>query len=174
MELINVNDNGILIILTQNDKNRYRLNGSVQSEELNKAYTDILLDMGVEDSFLQGVLVEIFVSQNGGCEMFITKMPDSYQNPKDNNHDNEKTIYIFTNVSDLLSACKRLYDINPKRDSTLYYNNEKKVYYLVCSAEQAYLCEFMAKRCNTVSLENINEHFALICENAENTLSNLV
>ena len=171
MEIIEIGKTKLIFLLERKDMEKYKINTDEYSPSLKSGFLRLLSDVGVGDTFLSEVLVEIFETKDGGCEMFVTKLSDQAESSyiKDSL---KKYIYSFTKLYELTSACKMLYDINVSGGEA-YADRDRQVYYLILDNEHKYLAEFNGKRCKGLVKEYLLEHCRLFCENAVEKLSSL-
>ncbi len=170
MELIEIGSNQIIFLLDREDISKYAIDTKESGKTLREGFANIVRDSGIGDQFLAGVLVQIFESQNGGCEMFVTKLPD---NTDQKNDIHKKHVYMFDTIEPFLGTCKMLKDHNVAK-ANAYYDKSKKKYYLTLDEEHPYVSEFFGLPCKDDTLFYISEHCSLISNNAVADLSGLV
>ena len=174
MEIIEIDKSQLIFVLEPQDMTIYMIEADSDIAFLKDGFTRMVNDFGVSPHFLSGVLVQIFNSKNGGCEMFVTKIPESSgllddgSSPAANHY-----IYMFNKMHDLISACSML-SSKGKENSLAYVDTQHNYYFLVLENENPYLGEFNSKRCKENILEHISEYCKLISDNAIETLSPLV
>ena len=169
MELIEIGKTKLIFLLEQKDMEKYKINTREYSPSMKKGFLRLLSDAGAGDAFLSDVLVEIFETKDGGCEMFVTKISDQTEsaNLKDGF---QKYIYSFSELCDLTAACKMLFDLNVSGGAA-YADRDRHVFYLTLDREHKYLSEFNAKRCKGLAKEYLFEHCRLFCSDAVKKLS---
>ena len=170
MEVIEIGKTQLIFVLDRGDMKKYRIDADCKTPILKDGFSRLVTDLGVGSQFLSGVLVQIFDSKNGGCEMFVTKIPDSTSLSVDGTPTDKKYIYIFSALDELLSACKMLSGANVQ-GGIAYADTDKKKYFLLLSKECQYMGEFGGLRCKESVWEYLSEHCSLICECAIETLS---
>lgn len=170
MELIEIGKTKLIFLLERKDMEKYEINIDEYSPSMKNGFLRLLSDNGVGKTFLSDVLVEIFETKDGGCEMFVTKITD--QTDSLYIHDSlKKYIYSFSKLCDLAAACKMLMELNVSGGAA-YEDRDRHIYYLALEKEHKYLTEFNAKRCKSNANEYLSEHCRLFCDNAVKTLSN--
>ena len=194
MEIIPIGSTKIKISLTKNDLEKYSLDTSdidYSNTETRKAFWSILDDAKHSTGFdaaKSKVLVQIFTSPSGGCEMFVTGVGL----PEDNTvccvkdpviKDCERT-YAFSCLEDLIGACKSLENIGYFSESHAYYCRDKYFLTVICPQGEdernsfciSYsdiLCEF-GEAVSSAEYSLITEHAICFCrENAVKTLSSI-
>ncbi len=172
MELIEIGKTKLIFLLERKDMEKYNINTNEYSQSLKHGFLRLLSDMGVGDAFLSDVLVEIFETKDGGCEMFVTKLSD--QTDSTYIQDSfKKYIYSFSKLCDLLAACKMLMELNVSGGSA-YVDKERNIFYLAIDKEYKHLTEFNASKCKPLAKEYLSEHCRHFCDNAIEKLSLLL
>ena len=169
MEIIEIGTTQLLFLLAPEDMTEYKISTSFPEDALREGFARIIRDLGVSERFLSGVLVQIFDSKNGGCEMFITKIPDKINTDEGLP---SQSIYIFNSVTELLGACRMLYERCPS-PSSAYADKNKEKYYLMLEGDHPYLSEFSGVKARSGSAEYLFEHCRIISDNAIEKLSSL-
>ncbi len=134
------------------------------------------------------ILLEMFPSTDGGCELFITKLGESLSNARtstDLGENREYVIYSFTDLSSLLPAVRLLSETPMVGESSVWVDCEGHWFlsflYPKASEEEhyispkiAFLCEFGKREDTGAALLYLTEYASLICEqNALEILSSL-
>lgn len=172
MEVIEIGKSQIIFVLSRDDMMKYSICTEEDTPLLRDGFCRMVNDLGMGNRFLKGVLVQIFDSKNGGCEMFVTKLADSIIGADSSSPDEKKYIYIFLTLNDLLSACKMLFE-SCGRGGYAFADKDKHRYFLLLDREFSYLTEFCGKYCRDSTREYLEEHCTLICDRAVETLSAL-
>lgn len=170
MEIIKIEKSKLIFILSAEDTTKYELKADSSSLLLKESYSRIISDNDIEQSFLSGVLVELFESKDGGLEMFVTKLSDGDEALYPSGTDEGRHIYIFRNLDDLTGACHMLKSAN--RTNVLIYESQGS-YYLSVPREEPYISEFGAKKCEELQKEYLSEHFNLMPDNTLFSLAQL-
>ena len=133
MEIIKISQSELKVMMTSEDMQRYDLDCDTlgdDPEESRKALKCILREAKAEKGFSaagERLLVRVFPSRDGGCEMFVTKLGagEGAENkkciPGFSVHPAEGAfIYFFEKLSDMASACRRLYEAGYRAPSAAY------------------------------------------------------
>lgn len=168
MDVIEIDKARLLFILDPLEVVKYSIYADTNEHKMEEGYQKLLSDTGALEKFKTGVLVEIFDSKDGGCEMFVTKLTgtaDTFQNTK-----GRRTIYIFTNLSDLIGSCGML-KYTGCSGGRAYKDHTGNKYYLLLDNESPYIAEFGARKAKKGAPEYLNEHCTLLSDNAIEVLS---
>ena len=168
MEVIEIKRGKMIFLLDREDALKYHITGTQPS--MKEGYCRLITDTGMDPSFLSDVLIQIFDSKNGGCEMFVTKMQDSSDSDKKRCKSNASYIYSFESFENMLHALSSLHETGQKGVSA-YRDERNGRFFLSLNTECNYLSEFMAKRSKHIPPEYLSEHCSLICHDAVGTLS---
>ncbi|MBQ3527970.1 MAG: hypothetical protein IJA52_05410 [Clostridia bacterium] len=171
MEVIEIKDGNMVFLLDKGDAQKYHLKSHHSS--MKEGYSRLIEDSGLDRSFLSGVLVQIFDSKNGGCEMFVSKIQDGSDSARNADIERNGYIYTFKSLEHMLSAISFL-SSQDIREASAYYNAEFSSYFLCLSSDCRYLSEFMAAKAKNLYSEYLSEHCTLICYNAIENLSQYV
>ncbi len=138
MELIPINEQKLKIMLSREDLAAWHLDCEsmdYDTTETRRALWGILDEVKKKTGFdaaQEKVFVQLFPSQNGGCELYVTKLTEKSENAPVTRCKNlplwEKTLYAFSRLEDMLSACARLAECGFASDSAAYA--EMHTYYL--------------------------------------------
>ncbi len=164
MEVIEIGTTDLIFILDKNDMTKYSISIKNDTPQLKDGFSRLIADMGVGYEFLSGVLVQIFDSENGGCEMFVSKIPDSSRYKDSDKLEGKKHIYIFKSLGDLLSACRML--LHKSVEGAAFCDRRRGCYFLILDEECRYLGEFNSEKCKDFVLEHLTEHCTLISRSA--------
>lgn len=150
MELILISTNKLKVTLSEDEVLKYNIptfDGAASLSD-NKSIHTLLSDirkMSGFDTESDNLLVEIFESYDGGCEMFITKNTSSNKKTYSKGEirelcqnclcKNTGVAYIFTCTENLISACRALYNAKFKAYSSAYLDGMGKYYLLLKSAD---------------------------------------
>lgn len=208
MELIMINDKKMKIMLTEKELYRYNLecgSFSMESEDQRHAFRKVLSDackMGGFDNRSSRLMVQMYPSKKGGCEIFVTKMESTDQECKkalppspivvgidcgEMSCEGKDSLctecYCFNNFSHLITVCKQLLICKYSGSSNAYVS-PNGTYYLVLSdisitsTNKSYdMLSFIgeyAKRSDIRALGYIEDHCKSICKrDAVSTLGRL-
>jgi len=191
MEIIHISTKKIKISLTKNDLEKYSLdtdNIDYSNTGTRKAFWSILDDAKRSSGFdaaKSRILIQIFTSPAGGCEMFVTSMnsdeDESVRCIKDPVTETSERTYSFSSLDDLICACKCLSELGCISGSSAYYCGER--YYLSLNCPDTYgehypigvsygdlLCEF-GEALGSSEKALIDEHAVCFCK--EDAIRNL-
>ena len=197
MELILINDSKLKIMLTSEDMIKYDLDcnsASYDNTETRRAFWSILDEAKHHTGFdaaSERVLVQLFPSKSGGCEMYITKVgllcptnnhPDnqSFFLPKLNEDSKtENATFIFKKMCSMISACKLAIHSGNIEDSCAWVDESGLCYLFTKVSHQTNLSYFMGimsefgiRLENSDTLTYIKEHGHQFCtHNAIETLA---
>ena len=197
MELIVINENKLKITLTESDMKQYSLDSNTidyDNTETRKAFWNILDEVKHQTGFdaaSQKVFIQLYPSKEGGCEMYVTKICPARKSPElDSSSElhrlqplhKRRAAYSFRSIEDLISVCRRLYEIGFSDKSSAW--RAFTDYFLIIEEpeENAYLplteSSFIFEYGKSENLKNtllfLHEHADCICnEDAVEKLSNL-
>ena len=158
MELIIINDFKLKVTLSSDELSDFSLDADTldySNAETKKMFCDVLAHAKHSVGFSTDghrVLVQLYPSKAGGCEMFITKLgllpndctatsckEEGLENKKRVLHckpshkkyssDSRTGVFSFNEISSLLAVCRRLRDIGYDGNSSAF-RCDKKRYYL--------------------------------------------
>ncbi len=192
MELIRISDSKLKVMLSAEDMVHYDLNcetiDAVDSPS-RRAFWNILDEAKRQTGFDpagERVFVHLYPERGGGCEMFVTKLGSGAaqsllpQTKKSGEYSRSQTtsvlrerIYIFTALSDLLSACRRMRDTDAVTVSRAYVNEERDTFYLTVDRDLPFLAEYNAIPGGRRELYYIEEHCRCFCRDAAASLGAL-
>ena len=138
MELFPINEQKIKITLSREDLAAWQLSCDTidyDTTETRRAFWGILDEAKKKTGFdaaKEKVFVQLYPAKNGGCEMYVTKLNETSDPPPVSFTKSlplwEKTLYAFSHLEDMLSACARLAECGFASDSAAYA--EMHTYYL--------------------------------------------
>ncbi len=195
MELILISDSKLKVMLSAEDMAHYDLNcetiDSVNSPS-RRAFWNILDEAKRQTGFDpagERVFVQLYPERSGGCEMFVTKlgiraaqtlMPQAEAGKGRERYISVPTprvprerVYIFTSLTDLLSACRRMRDADAVTVSRAYVNEERDAFYLTVDRDLPFLAEYNAVPGGRRDLYYIEEHCRCFCRDAAAALGAL-
>ncbi len=195
MDYLIINESKLKVTLDSNELEQRSLEASAldyADPEAKKLFGDILCqakeELGFDTSGCR-VLLQLYPSKDGGCELFITRL-STLDNEKNENlpvkkkkeaaprkKHNERA-FRFERLSHLIGVCKRLYDSGEEISASVYVD-EEKIWFLILSFEDSIcddlydmlpLCEFSfiseygtREDPSALSLY-LGEHAKLICD----------
>ena len=185
MELIRISDSKLKIMLNAEDMAHYAITSDLlnyENTETRRVVWQILDEAKQKTGFNAAsdrVLIQVYPSRAGGCEMYVTKVPPPLPHPSEGDrmrtNEGRPEIYFFANLDDLLHACKQLSCRTPFGESVAYAAQEGGYYLLlretaadsVMGAPLAYnpAEEYgERKKCTTARIAYIREHTICLCE----------
>ena len=198
MELILISSNKLKVILNKDEAEKYdipEIDGTAllhDSKSIHTLLSDIKKMSGF-DTENNSLLVEIFESFDGGCEMFITKKTENEKKifTREEIRDICQTClcrdsgiaYIFTSAENLMSACRTLYTAKLEAYSSAYLDSVGRYYLLLKSADP--FCAMDTRKLLSANefgeiakqkylFEYLSEHATPIClDNAIPTFANI-
>jgi negative regulator of genetic competence, sporulation and motility len=166
MEFILINENKIKVMLSSSDLEEFE----IEADELDYANTDTkrmfwdILSRAKHstgfDTDGQRVLVQLYPSRQGGCEMFVTKIGGARDHEESNESNYRKepiisekitvkprgekgrtqksmqTAYGFDELSFLLSVCRQLFTAGYIGESSAFIGDNEKFYLFLSEPEQ--------------------------------------
>ncbi len=193
MELIIINENKLKIMLSGEEMIKYaldRFDSESPAAEIRLAFRNMMDDI----KFLTGfdadgeqLYIQLYPCRSGGGEMYITKLCCSPCIGASNGEPLSELattgsdrlrgeVYFFSEISDLLSACRALEARCPELDTAAYLSDNNEYMLVLDGAAndcaQRLLDEFgRRERSETINVY-IHEHWKKICEgNAVKILS---
>ena len=190
MDYIMINESKLKIMLEAKDLE----NWDIQIDELDysnpyaKIIFEEILSYAKEnfgfDAAGRKVLLQLYPSRDGGCELFITRLGESSECKKENTISNQ-TAYSFEKISHLLSVCKLLHIDGFSKNSSAWFDNSGK-WFLVLSGDDSaaedssekdkfiFISEYGEKESPQFLSLYLHEHAFLVCEdNAVETLGKI-
>lgn len=179
MEILRIGKHAIKISLNTDEAQEYKILDSeiLDSDEIKEAFSRLLLKAkeAVDFSYAgRKIFTEIFPSKDGGCEIYVSCISVEAENAvyknKSNQPDVKKpklSIFDFDSIDNLLLACYRLKEIDYKSRSSIYYDIEKKRYFMILEdvyikdLKYAFLLEY-AKYLKGSIASYIKEHYKCI------------
>ncbi len=144
MEILPINDAKLKVLLTEEDMHRYGLAGECtdcDTAQARKVFWSILDEAKKRTGFdvaKDKVLVQLYPSKDGGCELFVTKLGILSEVTEKTLARSGRvamlsvrhTAYRFASLCDLSTACAALQNIKALRQSDVYYADDG-CYYLL-------------------------------------------
>lgn len=146
MDLILISSNKLKVTLSEDEVLKYNipiLDGAASISNSKSIHT-LLSDVQKMSGFDTGsdnLLIEIFESFDGGCEMFITKAVNDSKKTYSKGEIRELcqnclckftgTAYIFNCTENLISACRALYNAKFKAYSSAYFDITGRYYLII-------------------------------------------
>lgn len=144
MELLMISDTKLKIMLSKEDMDTYALDGEnvdYDSTETRRAFWAILDEAKHRTGFdaaSDKVLIQLYPSRDGGCELFVTKLgmlpPLTEKTLARSGRAAmltcRRAVYRFSSLSDLTDAARILSSDPPSRASRVYLGDDG-LYYLV-------------------------------------------
>ena len=191
MELIVINSSKLKIMLSDDDMKKYELDAEAidyDTTATRRAFWSILDDAKTETGFNAAsdkLLIQLYPSKKGGCEMYVTKMEEAKQSPprghakplpRDLLYGGHKRTeaYVFEALEHLLCVCRRLLSLGYEGESHAYRDHTGRFFLLLCRYcygassypdEYAFITEFgKAENVSRVKLY-ITEHGECLRQN---------
>ena len=137
MEYILINEGKLKVMLDPADLEGF----DIHAEDLDYAnpyakpvFEDILKYAREEfgfDTAGHKVLLQLFPSRDGGCELFITRLPGLCEQSRTKQKEIETVAYSFETLSHLLAVCRRLQSKNFCGESSAWADSEGRWYLLL-------------------------------------------
>jgi len=150
MEFILISDSKLKIMLTKSDLDEFDIRASeldYSNTETKRMFWDILgrakKSVGFSCDGMR-VLVQLYASRDGGCEMFVSKLGDAYGEPygidepcaglhykplhKKNGEHSRRGAFRFESLEWLIIVCRRLLSIGFSGDSSAYIGDDRSFY----------------------------------------------
>lgn len=200
MELIVIDERRIKLTLTAEETERYGVaesGGRGMRERLNGIMAEACRTCGYAGAVLRGrIYVEMYPSKKGGCELFVTRLPEREQREGKSETEREngsimktgnegilaeyrkyifrgRVIYSFESMEHLLGACLGLMRIGYGGESAAYCDEAKRMYYLILEQESHIAAENLGTLCRSSVYYYINEHCRRLCTDAVAILGKL-
>lgn len=111
MEVILISDDKVKITLTEEDLREFAIDCDAAEEdgELCRRFKDVLCradDICGTSLGASRVLVQLFQSRDGGCELFVTRLSPAL--PTGARGAADGTVYVFDSLGSLVAACRLL------------------------------------------------------------------
>lgn len=168
MDIIVINDTKLKVMLTKNDLSEFSLDTTTldyTNSETKKMFWNILDQAKQTLGFSTDgyrILVQLYPSKAGGCEMFVTKLGLLQGGCFDSLCDNEKcvegldkrhvlhcknshystntkgrlSVFGFDELSSLISVCRRLRNIGYEGNSSAYRCDDRKYHLFIDGIEE--------------------------------------
>ena len=197
MEIITISDSKIKIILSADDLSGYELDTAsldYSNTETKRMFWDILSRAKRATGFdTDGhrVLVQLYPSRCGGCEMFVTRL-SCHKNegeekpriepvinrlpPKRSTKDDDAELrtgaFAFESIGALISVCKRLLDVGYNGESDAYLGDDSRSYLFLSDMETcpyltvneySFISEYGTEENEEAALSYVGEHARRIC-----------
>ena len=209
MEIIMISDNKLKVMLCKEDLSHFELKPEqldYSNTETKRMFWDVLNRAKHQTGFDtdgQRVLVQLYPSKEGGCEMFVTKIGLLHSDDcsKDKSNSNEKkyselnnlkkssntafsySAFRFENTEEMLEVCRRLASIGYIGESSAYFCENGKKYLFLSDVdfsefappdEFSFISEYGELESSKKLIYYLSEHGKAICEHdAVSTLSKL-
>lgn len=145
MELLFISDSKLKVMLTEEDMRRYDLNAEkvdYDNTETRRAFWEILDEAKHRTGFdaaSDKVLIQLYPSRDGGCELFVTKLglipPLAEKTIAKSNRVTmlaaRRGVYAFGRVADLILASRAVAGAPSVRESDAYFADDGRYYLLV-------------------------------------------
>ena len=179
MNVMKIGSDSIKISLSEKEAKLYHINEETSDQESKNNLVSVLLVAKEKINFkLAGekIVAEIFSTQGGGCEIFLScvEVGDRLykdRNPSQDVSKKQKQIlnaFSFDSLEKLLTVAKRLNDINYDGESSVYYDEDKSKYFFILEdvstreLKYTFLLEY-AKSMKLSACTYIKEHYKCLC-----------
>ena len=194
MEIIMINENKLKVMLCKEDLSHFELSPEqldYSNTETKRMFWDVLSRAKHQTGFDtdgQRVLVQLYPSKEGGCEMFVTKIGilrnNSNENIKTYSKEKKNTVltnskkdfsysaFRFDDTESMLEVCRRLASIGYIGESSAYFCENGKKYLLLSDIdfdefappdEFSFISEYGSAE-NTEAIKRfLTEHGSVIC-----------
>ena len=179
MELIRISESKLKVMLSPEDMAHYAISCETidyENTETRRAFWDIL-DIAKHqtgfDAARDKVYIQVYPSRTGGCELYVTKLPDTIVAEPTTA---APTVYAVDCLQTLLSVCTVLSAAAFQGESSAWQVGH---FWALCLRSAAptktdMLAEFAAKQTHSLSYAYIREHGRCICpRDAVNILAKL-
>ncbi len=148
MELILIDENKLKIMLSDTDMTDYSLDVDsldYENTETRDIFWSILDRARAETGFdaQRGrVLIQLYPSRRGGCEMYVTRLNmDIERRKKDTSVSGGKREcgYRFDNLDDICAVCRRLAGLGYEDESDAFYHDGRYYLFIREPEENAYI-----------------------------------
>ncbi len=186
MEFIFINSDNLKIILSKEDMNNFDITPEDfdYSKTKSKHILWTILDKAKKETDFNAddakLYVQLYSSEDGGCEIYITKIKKENKDVKKDNIDEYSKLYIILEFDALVDLCKRLNKDGYGPNCKLYYDRSGK-YILIPGQPQImpsymrnreaknYLPEYFyeygtVKLLQESTIDYFNEHFVKIAD----------
>jgi negative regulator of genetic competence, sporulation and motility len=115
------------------------------------------------DSSGHNVLIHLYPSRDGGCEIFISRLEPKTTDPE---KQHSPSAYSFSQLSDLLGACRRLKELGFSGQSSAYFEEDGKWFLLLSDAAEDLggICEYGMREDPEALLLYVCEYTRSVCE----------
>ena len=185
MELLLISDSKLKVMLSDEDMKKYDIRCddiNYDSTESRKIFWQILDEAKHRTGFdaaSDKVLVQLYPSRDGGCEIFVTKLglipplteKTISMSGRVSMLSSKRRLYLFDSLADLSRVCRKLEADGYARESAAYFADDK--YYLILEertngrtniiSEYSFIEEF-GRRCGNAELVYIREHGGVVKE----------
>ncbi len=178
MELIMISDTRLKVVLTRVDMEKYHLDFDGDAYEstatrraMMRLFDDVKRRVGFDISD-DRILVQIWQSSDGGCELYISKMeskPHTRRTPRVTACDFETQIYRFATLADLIAVCHALDARRYDHPSEVLHADDGRWYLLLDGVEVtspldalSFIGEYAEKQGATLSPYVLREHAVTI------------
>lgn len=143
METIVISEDRIKIMLSREDLEAYRLDGSrldTESDRVKAALRRVIDEAGRQTGFDTApgrIHVQVYESKEGGCEMFVTRLPSEVLEVNEEGI----TLYGFADRKAMVMLCRRLFADGYDAAGDAYRLGD--LYFLILHSDEPYAaCDF--------------------------------
>ncbi len=182
METIIIDENRLKIVLDRADTLKYAVNSDVAAE-VARSIRNILkaVTESIGFSLYGNCFIEIYMSRDGGCELFITKtedcsmyFPSGEKSEFDFGNEVEKSgVFVFYSLENVLSYFKELSNLKSVEKADVYFDREHDMFCVISDVGYVLAGEFGGELLSDIEKYYIEEHFEKIGDGTANTLASL-
>lgn len=175
MEIIRIGDNSLKISLCTKEADKYEFNKEISNEQIEKNFKRLLSEAKIRAE-REKLIADIFSCKDGSCEIFISRGEEDNKVYKDKTpQDTVKkskqitAVYSFDDFEKLLLVARRLKNFKYIGSSMLYYDEDKKKYYIMLDdvyskdIRFSFVNEYSKNLKGSVNMY-AKEHFKCICK----------
>lgn len=185
MELIVIDEDRMKIMLSREELSSYNIdavNIDTEDESTKRILYDII-DRAKRTAGFEGeygrMFVRVFASSDGGCEMYVTKYSQLYDDEEsimeEHSHDSnaryskrrKRYVYKLTSAMELVRGCRALMARGYSQPSDAYISESGDAYFLVLSegeCDVSVMLEFSEPESFPGVLLYLCEHARMLCE----------
>lgn len=180
MEIIQISEGKLKVMLTKADLEEFDLDAQTldyADSETKELFSALLAHIKETVGFRTDgyrVLVRFFPSRDGGCELFLSRIPDFYVGEEELEEEQTRPqVFVFERIEDLLTVCRRLRAIGYPHASSAYISDAHRFYLFVDRpaheksagiSPYAFLGEYGKAESPDCLLSFLFEHGRVLCE----------
>ena len=165
MELLRVTRSKLKISLDKEDMARFSLSGErmdYEDESTRRAFRKILSEVREQTGFdteKERVMIRVFPSKDGGCEMFVTRIDEDLPPLSEEEPPSPREVFFrFSDLAALISAASLLVESGYEKESALFGGREDYYLSLTCEEKYPFLGEFAEQTHSGPQAAAVREH----------------